>query len=62
MKNEIYNILTCNLTPMTFKQVRKEYGENLVSNMQIVNELKEMTKDGIIERVETPYGSVYKIK
>jgi DNA-binding HxlR family transcriptional regulator len=62
MKNEIYNILSCSPTPMTFKQVRREYGENLVSNMQIVNELKGMVKDGTVERVETPYGSVYKIK
>lgn len=62
MKNEIYNILSCIPTPMTFKQVRREYGESLVSNMQIVNELKQMVKDGTVERVETPYGSVYKIK
>ena len=61
MKNEIYNILLCNQSPMTFKQVRREYGENLVSNMQIVNELKEMVNDGTIERVDTPYGSLYKI-
>jgi DNA-binding HxlR family transcriptional regulator len=47
---------------MTFKQVRREYGESLASNMQIVNKLKEMVKDGTVERVETPYGSVYKIK
>jgi DNA-binding HxlR family transcriptional regulator len=61
MKNEIYNILACSPTPMTFKQVRREYGESLASNMQIVNKLKEMVKDGTVERVDTPYGSVYKI-